>query len=258
MPRGSISSEFLRAELGVTMSIALSQSMRNSHRGNAWYPAAQNGAIRGGGALYHTYSSPLQGYTEEEMVHEAQLRQAYNKKRRQFKQMLATASSGSSTVATKDLLLAAKIAQMDLPQELIKSSTFTAERDHLRGTPRKITWKPFYAAVEYPKLHGAGAFDKADLPVLRRNMPKEMAAAEEAVVSSAVADDVSSRERESARALSTRHATTRRGGGVPRLRALAPCSAPSALSASGAPSPLPHFSFPRPLPALFLSCLPRH
>jgi len=103
------------------------------------------------------------------MVREAQLRQEYNKKRRQFKQMLNTASAGASTVTTKDLMLAAKIAKMELPPMMLNDTTFCAEMDHRAKTPSKITWKPFYQAVEYPALRGAGSFPQHELPTLRRN-----------------------------------------------------------------------------------------
>jgi len=56
-------------------------------------------------------------------VREAQLRQSYNKQRRQFKNMLSTASSGSSLVRMNDLKLAAKIAKMELPDSLLADKT---------------------------------------------------------------------------------------------------------------------------------------
>ena len=149
-----------------------SESMRNSHRGGAFYPVPQGGIVRAGGSLYRTYQSPIAGYKEEEMIREAQLRQEYNKKRRQFKQMLSTASGGSATVMTKDLPLAARIAKMNVPEQMLERNIFNAQRSARDGSPRQIAWKPFYAAMEYPSLRGAGAFDASELPTLRRNQVK--------------------------------------------------------------------------------------
>ena len=73
--------------------------------------------------------SPLAGYTEEEMVAEARARIAENKKNRRLKQLLSAASEDGSTVATKDLLLAAKLAKMDLPEAMIADTPFATGVD---------------------------------------------------------------------------------------------------------------------------------
>ena len=64
------------------------------------------------------------GYSEEEMVAEAQLRIAHNKQRRRMKQLLSAASEDGTTVATKDLLLAAKLAKMELPEAMVADTPY--------------------------------------------------------------------------------------------------------------------------------------
>ncbi len=122
------------------------------------------GAVRGWGRLYA--ESPLKQYTEEEMVREAQLRQEHNRQRRRMKQMLSAASSDGSNVATKDLLLAAKIANMDLPDGFVQKTPHVTSKDS-GGAPTSIAWKPFYSSLPAPPLKGAGGFDPDDLPTLR-------------------------------------------------------------------------------------------
>jgi hypothetical protein len=85
------------------------------------------GPVRGGGRLYS--EPPLAGYTEEEMVAEAQQRHAHNRQRRRLKQLLNAASEDGSTVATKDLLLAAKLAKMDLPEEMVADTPYAMGMD---------------------------------------------------------------------------------------------------------------------------------
>ncbi|KAL3910253.1 MAG: hypothetical protein SGPRY_009126 [Prymnesium sp.] len=110
--------------------------MRNSHRGTTGYwPPTTNGAVKGGGELWPR--SPLEGYSEQEMIQEAQIRQAYNRKRRHFKEMLSMASGGSPTVYTKDVMQAAKLAHIDLASQALDNSIFVCERDRA-GTPRKV------------------------------------------------------------------------------------------------------------------------
>jgi len=122
------------------------------------------GAVRGGGRLYA--QPPLEGYTEEEMCAEAKLRIEHNKQRRRLKQLMAAASDDGSTVATKDLLLAAKLAKMELPEEFIADTPFATKQDRV-GLPTSIAYKPFYANIPAPALRGPGGF--GDLPPLRKN-----------------------------------------------------------------------------------------
>ena len=85
------------------------------------------GRVKGGGRLYS--EPPLAGYTEEEMVAEAQQRHAHNRQRRRLKQLLNAASEDGSTVATKDLLLAAKLAKLDLPEEMVADTPYAMGMD---------------------------------------------------------------------------------------------------------------------------------
>jgi len=122
------------------------------------------GRVKGGGRLYS--EPPLAGYTEEEMVAEAQQRHAHNRQRRRLKQLLNAASEDGSTVATKDLLLAAKLAKLDLPEEMVADTPYAMGMDAI-GVPTKISWKPFYSNLPPPALRGPGGF--GDLPPLRKN-----------------------------------------------------------------------------------------
>ena len=100
-----------------------------SSQGSLYRSASKNalrGQVRGGGCLY--IEPPLSHYTEEEMIAEAQLRIAHNKQRRRMKQLLSAASDDGSNVATKDLLLAAKLAKMDLPDAMIADTPYATVR----------------------------------------------------------------------------------------------------------------------------------
>ena len=68
--------------------------------------------VRAGGRLY--VQSPLKGMNENEMINEARLRIAHNKQRQQLKGLLSTAADGGAVVNTKDLLLACRIAKLDV------------------------------------------------------------------------------------------------------------------------------------------------
>jgi len=101
------------------------------------------------------------------MCAEAQQRHAHNRQRRRLKQLLNAASEDGSTVATKDLLLAAKLAKMDLPEEMVADTPYAMGMDKV-GVPTKIAWKPFYSNLPPPALRGPGGF--GELPPLKKNM----------------------------------------------------------------------------------------
>jgi len=122
------------------------------------------GQVRGGGRLYA--QPPLQGYTEEEMCAEAQARHAHNRQRRRLKQLLTAASDDGATVETRDLLLAAKLAKMDLPEAMVADTPYATGIDGT-GVPTKINWKGFYSNLPPPALKGPGGFGQ--LPPLRKN-----------------------------------------------------------------------------------------
>ena len=97
--------------------------------------ASLMGQIMGGGRLYR--DAPLAGYTEEEMVAEAKQRMGHNRQRRRLKQLLSAASNDGSTVATKDLLLAAKLAKMDLPEAMIADTPYATGVDGVGARPAR-------------------------------------------------------------------------------------------------------------------------
>ena len=141
------------------------------------------GQVKGGGRLYS--QSPLAGYTEEEMAAEAKRRNEHNRQRRRLKQLLGAASEDGTMVATKDLLLAAKLAKMELPSELVAETPYATSTDAV-GVPTKIAWKPFYSSLPHPALKGPGGFSAAELPVLKKN--RVVASGEEAVAEVKVAE----------------------------------------------------------------------
>jgi len=141
------------------------------------------GQVKGGGRMY--MQNPLAGYTEEEMVAEAKNRIQSNKQHRRLKQLLSAASEDGSTVATKDLLLAAKLAKMDLPEAMVADTPFATGVDGV-GVPTKIAWRQFYQNLPPPALRGPGGFKPEELPMLRKNRVVKVEAeaqyAEEVVV----------------------------------------------------------------------------
>jgi len=90
---------------------------------------------------------------QEQMVREAQLRQMHNRQRAQLKAFLQLSAGSSKTVGAEDLKLAAKLAKMSLPEDvLLKSphaSKFVANKAE-DGTPRDIQWQEFVRALEEP------------------------------------------------------------------------------------------------------------
>ena len=90
------------------------------------------GAIKGGGRLYA--EDPLAGYSEQELIAEAKDRIEHNRQRRRMKQLLSAASDDGFAVRTKDLLLAAKLANMSLPDELVAGTPYATVRA-LRAAP---------------------------------------------------------------------------------------------------------------------------
>jgi len=145
-----------------------------------------NGPVKGGGRLFGV--SPITGYTDEEMVAEAQKRQHENKERRRLKQLLNAASEDGATVATKDLLLAAKLAKMDLPEAMIADTPFATGYDGI-GVPTKILYKPFYSSLPAPMLRGPGGFSQAELPILRKNRVKAAGPVDEYIEEVVVKDN---------------------------------------------------------------------
>lgn len=121
--------------------------------------------------------SPLNGMSENEMIYEAKVRIAHNKQRQKLKSLLATAANGGPVVNTKDLLLACKIAKLDVGTDLEAEAdhfvhpNFIATRD-CYGTPRQVNWKGFTSSIQYPELHPPGTNEPGDLPLT--NKQKQM------------------------------------------------------------------------------------
>ena len=126
-------------------------------------------AVRAGGRLY--VQSPLAGMSENEMINEARMRLAHNKQRQKLKALLSTAANGGSVVQTKDLLLACKIAKLDIGTENEADVDQFVHPQHIahrdfRGTPRAVAWKGFQQSLAYPELHLPGQFP-GQLPMTR-------------------------------------------------------------------------------------------
>jgi len=122
------------------------------------------GAVKGGGRMFA--EDPFKHYTEQEVIAEGRERLMANKQRRRMKQLLNAASDDGATVLTKDLLLAAKLANMQIPDALIADTPFASGYDSV-GVPTKIAWKPFYGSLPPPMIRGPGSF--GTLPPLRKD-----------------------------------------------------------------------------------------
>ena len=98
------------------------------------------------------------------MIQEAKIRLQHNKQRMQLKRLLRCAAEKGELVDANDLMLACQLAKMPIDQEHL---------NHL-GSPSAVPWKKFQAMLEYPHLHGHGAFGK--LPPTRRQIIAEYSA----------------------------------------------------------------------------------
>ena len=126
-------------------------------------------AVRAGGRLY--VQSPLIGMSENEMINEARIRMDHNKQRAQLKRLLSTAANGGTVINTRDLLLACRIAKLDVGAEnAAGANNFLHPDDVLsrdyRGTPRQVLWKGFHKSLPYPELHHPGQYP-GELPLTR-------------------------------------------------------------------------------------------
>ena len=144
------------ASAGVRLGASASMSSLGSTRYTGTLGRSTSTTIvRAGGRLYA--ESPVAGFTKEEMLREAKVRQEHNRQRSKLKQLLIAASGPgpAQTVSIDELLLSAKIAKMSLPEELLfkspYASRYTASRDE-GGAPKDIHWRSFYGAIDYPKL----------------------------------------------------------------------------------------------------------
>ena len=112
-----------------------------------------SGIVRAGGRLFA--QSPIAGFTKEEMMHEAKVRQEHNRQRAKLKQLLQASAGPGKTMSIEDLMLSAKIAKMSLPDELLFKSPYanryTASRTE-NGDPKEVRWQSFHSSISYPKL----------------------------------------------------------------------------------------------------------
>ena len=83
-------------------------------------PTTSSAQVRGGGRLF--IQSPLSGYTEAEMIREAQIRLEHNKQRQRLKAMLEPASNGGHMVKMNELLLACKLAKVPMDADRLVST----------------------------------------------------------------------------------------------------------------------------------------
>jgi len=204
---------------------------RSSFRPSSAPIRPTSAAVRGGGRLY--VQSPLTGMTENEMLNEAKIRLAHNKQRQRLKQLLATSANGGQVVNTKDLLLACRIARLDVGTDKEYEADKFVQPDLIAtrdcyGTPRQVKWQGFTKSIQYPELHAAGTFANDALPTTRKqratmreyqerlnnmtDLNESGASAEEVAKSMTVATDeeVSHYHKLLKRALETRFAEIRR------------------------------------------------
>ena len=90
----------------------------------------------------------------------------FNKQRQRLRQVLATAANGGSVVNTKDLLLACRLAKLDVggdheghhfDVDRFVQANYISARD-CYGVPRQVNWKGFASSIQYPQLHLPGEF----------------------------------------------------------------------------------------------------
>lgn len=90
-----------------------------------------------------------------------------------MKQILQEKAPVGSAVKTKDLMLAAKIAGMQVPPEIVADTRHAAMVDQV-GAPTHIKWRPFMQQdMPPPALHGHGGF--GELPPLKKNSRRNSA-----------------------------------------------------------------------------------
>jgi hypothetical protein len=99
------------------------------------------------------------------MIAEARRRLDYNKQCRMMKYVLSDVGDPrSGLVQSKGLRLAAEVANMKVPEEIIHQHATLTDR---RGAPKEISWRPLMSNLPPPELRGPGGFEK--LPMLKRH-----------------------------------------------------------------------------------------
>lgn len=96
------------------------------------------------------------GMTHMQMVDEARARIAHNKQRAKMRSLLASTSDDGKTVSHSDLILAAKLAKMPLPNGLFKEHPPFSSRHIVKrspsGEPEQIEWKAFCRDIGFPQV----------------------------------------------------------------------------------------------------------
>lgn len=77
---------------------------------------------------------------------------------------MQTMGSSDGQVATSDLLLSARLAKIDLPEEFLLKTPYAkqyaANWDGATPQPDAIKWRPFYDAIAYPKMQSKDEWSK--------------------------------------------------------------------------------------------------
>ena len=89
----------------------------------------------------------------------SQARIIHNKQRNKLKEIMQTVSQNGE-VNTAELQLAAKLAKIDLPEEFLLHTPYARKYasgwDTEMNSPRGVKWRPFYEAIDYPKIQKDG------------------------------------------------------------------------------------------------------
>lgn len=124
---------------------------------------------------------------------EGQNRIQHYRQRSQLKSIMQTVSASNGEMNTSDLLLSAKLAKIQLPQEfLLKTpyaNKYAAGWDEAASSPRSIKWRPFFDAIDYDKVQPASteAFLKQHADREARRAAAEAASAQAAADAAAIA-----------------------------------------------------------------------
>ena len=112
-------------------------------------------------------------------VREAELRQLHNQQRAQLKAFLQLSAGNSKTIGTEELKLAAKLAKMSLPDDVLSKSHMNSSKivssKAEDGSAREVQWQEYVKALE--PVHPRTAADAAKRAAKRRNDASRRSAA---------------------------------------------------------------------------------
>ena len=125
---------------------------------------------------------------------ESQARMAHNMKRDRLKDIMGALAGPTGELQTADLLLAQKLAKIDLPEEFLLKTPYAQQYSGAGSdgaSPRAIKVQPFYNAIDYEKMQHTEEFlEQHALREQKRAQRKAAAdalAAEEAAKAAAAA-----------------------------------------------------------------------